>query len=71
MSDFTCDVEITELTFFQNFIGQVSTILFLNKAVNEEHLKLLKDFNCGLYSEKKINQFLKIGNSSFLANLNF
>jgi len=71
MADFSCDSEVVEMIFFQNFIGQVSTILFLNKSVSEESLKILKRFNYGIYSEKKLNQLYKIANPSYLINSNY
>src|SRR5689334_17518692 len=63
---FECDCDVTEMVFFNNFIGQASTIMYLNKAINEESLKVLKEFPYGFFSEKKINGFLKLGNNNFL-----
>ena len=68
---FDCDCDISEIVFFQNFIGQVSSILLINKTLNEENLKILKEFPHGFYSEKKIIQFLKYGNINYLNNSNY
>lgn len=59
------------MIFFQNFFGQVSTILFLNKALSEDILKIFKRFNYGFSSEYKLNQLYKIANPSYLINSNY
>jgi len=70
LPDLECDCEIKELVFFDNFIGQVSSIMFLNKYLNEDCTRQLKDFKYGFYSEKKLFQLLKHCNINYMNNSN-
>ena len=59
------------MMFFQNFIGQASSIAFFGKAICEDNLKVMKEFPLGLYDEKKLIELIKNGNNNYLANSNF
>lgn len=65
------ECEVTEISFFQNFIGQATSIMFMNKAVTEDYVKLLKDISpFGIYNEKKLFRFMRSAYSKYMTNSN-
>ena len=68
--NFDIETEVQQLYFYNNFIGQATSILFMNKFISEDYIKLLKDYQYGLYSEKKILHFLKNTNNAYMNNSN-
>lgn len=66
------EVEITDILFFQNFIGQATSILFFAKEIHEKYITTLKDFSSyGIYNEKKLFRFIKSGYPKYMTNSNF
>ena len=63
--DFYFNSNIEELSFFNNFIGKFTSIIFFNDFFIQEQ-KLNYDF--GIYSKKIFNQFL---NEKFIENIKF
>jgi hypothetical protein len=54
------------MTFFHHFIGQVSTIMLLNKIVSEENLKeFIKEYGTGISSEKSLLKVYSVQNKNF------
>ena len=62
------DCCIQEIKFFQNFIGYVTSIVLLNKFLNDEYVILLRRFKNGIYSEKHLRDLQKYSNPNFLNN---
>ena len=65
---FNCDCEIIDFTFFPNFVGQATSIMFLNKCVSEEYVKLLRQMPYGIYKEKILQKFMKCAYNKYLTN---
>ena len=64
-NDFYFNSNIEELSFFNNFIGKFTSIVFLNDFFIEKQ-KL--NYNFGIYSKKIFNQFL---NENFIDKIKF
>jgi hypothetical protein len=74
---FDTKCEVTEISFFQNFIGQAGSIMVMNKAITEDYVKLITATpdnginNYGLYNEKKLLRFMRYCNNKYMLNSNF
>jgi hypothetical protein len=69
---FDTNCEITEISFFQNFIGLAGSIIVLNKAITDDYVKLLTNTHdntintYGVYNEKKLIRFIKYCNTKYM-----
>lgn len=68
--NFNCECEVNEASFFNNFCGNASSIIFLNKALSEEYVKHFREFPYGIYKEKILCEFLRRGYSKYMENSN-
>jgi len=68
--NFNTDCDVTDICFFQNYVGQVTSIIFLNKSFSEEYVKLLRQMPYGIYKEKILQKFMKSSNNKYLTNSN-
>jgi hypothetical protein len=69
---FDTNCEITEISFYQNFIGQAGSIIVLNKAITDDYVKLLTNThdnginNYGIFNEKKLIRFIRYCNNKYM-----
>jgi hypothetical protein len=68
--NFNCECEVNEASFFNNFCGNASSIIFLNKAISEEYVKNFREFPFGIYKEKILTEFMRRGYSKYMENSN-